>query len=97
MTHDSTSSTNPDLLAYIARLRRLVEILHDSYCPPDSERFPDHGREVVRVFWMTPSEQDQYWYTEACAALGITAVEVSIPEWSTTMNACFGTEHDHPR
>lgn len=88
MTDNLTASTKAELLAENARLRRLVQILHDCYCPPDSERFPDHGRDVVRVFWMMPLEQDEYWYTEACAALGISAVPDGVPEWNTALNIC---------
>jgi len=54
-----------------ARMRHVLQILHDSVCPADSERFPQHDTEVCRVFRMTPGQQDEYWYRSACEALGL--------------------------
>lgn len=54
------------------RLRRLAELLHDHFSPPDrDDQFPQHEREICRVFFMDPAEQDAYWFNEARRALGM--------------------------
>jgi hypothetical protein len=75
-----------DLLAENARLRKLAELLHDSLCPADSERFPEHEQDVCRVFWMSGPEQDRYWYFEVCKALGLQASDGDVSEWNSKTN-----------
>jgi hypothetical protein len=70
----------PELLAENKRLRRLAELLHDTYCTPDHERFPEHGEEICRIFWMDAVQHDQFWSNEAAAALGLER-EQRVPEW----------------
>ncbi|MBC7928116.1 MAG: hypothetical protein H7039_20925 [Bryobacteraceae bacterium] len=65
------------------RLRRLVEILHDSFCPADCEEFAQQEQEVTRVFFLTPEKQDAYWYNEARGALGMPSSRTAAPSWNT--------------
>jgi hypothetical protein len=38
---------------------------------------------------MTGSEQDRYWYSEACTALGLSVSEGDVSEWNSEMNRPF--------
>jgi hypothetical protein len=70
MISGSDQITFASLIAENQRLRSLVERLHDHFSPADCERFPQHGEEICRVFFMDPAEQDSYWFNEARRALG---------------------------
>ena len=88
MSEDLKGSRLTELVQENARLRRVIEILHDSVCPADSERFPEHGPEVCRVFWMDGMEQDRYWYRAVCEALAVNPNR-DVPEWNSELNRVF--------
>ncbi len=78
-------SSRTDLERQNARMRRVLEILHDSVCPVDSERYPEHGEEVCRVFFMTAAQQDQYWYRAVRNALRLDSPG-EVPDWDPESN-----------
>ncbi len=80
MEAGSGFSSPTDLERQNARMRRVLEILHDSVCPVDSERYPEHGPEVCRVFLMTAAQQDQYWYRAVRNALRLDP-PADVPDW----------------
>jgi hypothetical protein len=90
MSEPLNHKTAGDLAEENARMRRVLQILHDSVCPADSERFPHYGPEVCRVFWMPGLQQEEYWYRSTCEALGLVPVE-GVPEWNPELNLVFQT------
>jgi hypothetical protein len=94
----SSETRLDELMAENARLRKLAELLHDSLCPVESERFPAQGREACRVCSMVAAERDRYWYSAACEALELSISEGEVSEWNSEMNHLFhfGTQSHLP-